>query len=114
MRGHPYTSGMWPFKRDGLSSGVEINTFMDLHGHFTFPERLASHQGGLLRLIVSYNNVNVTEPPTEENLLQNTLWPEVHKLYGHGNEIFALAANPQGTYLASVCKVSTVLIYYVS
>ena len=44
--------------------------------------------------------VGISEPPTEENLLQNTLWPEVQKLYGHGYEIFALAARHDGTLLA--------------
>ncbi|XP_060597873.1 elongator complex protein 2-like [Ruditapes philippinarum] len=43
-------------------------------------------------------------PPSEEHLLQNTLWPEVQKLYGHGYEIFALACDPQGKVLASACK----------
>lgn len=47
------------------------------------------------------------EPPTEENLLQNTLWPEVQKLYGHGYELFALAARHDGTLLASACKATT-------
>ncbi|KAF7284251.1 hypothetical protein GWI33_022248 [Rhynchophorus ferrugineus] len=46
----------------------------------------------------------LTEPPTEETLLQNTLWPETQKLYGHGYEIFSLAASPDGKYLASACK----------
>ncbi|XP_060527513.1 elongator complex protein 2 isoform X2 [Cylas formicarius] len=46
----------------------------------------------------------LTEPPTEETLLQNTLWPETQKLYGHGYEIFALAASPDGKYLASACR----------
>ena len=51
--------------------------------------------------------VGISEPPTEENLLQNTLWPEVQKLYGHGYEIFALAARHDGTLLASACKATT-------
>ncbi|XP_030766678.1 probable elongator complex protein 2 [Sitophilus oryzae] len=46
----------------------------------------------------------LSEPPTEEVLLQNTLWPEIQKLYGHGYEIFSLAASPDGKYLASACK----------
>lgn len=44
------------------------------------------------------------EPPTEEILMQNTLWPETNKLYGHGYEIFALAASQDGKLLASSCK----------
>ncbi|KAI1304905.1 putative elongator complex protein 2 [Halotydeus destructor] len=48
--------------------------------------------------------VTLTEPPTEENLMQNTLWPEVQKLYGHGYELYALASNSDGSVLASSCK----------
>ncbi|XP_046687231.1 probable elongator complex protein 2 [Homalodisca vitripennis] len=44
------------------------------------------------------------EPPTEDNLLQNTLWPETMKLYGHGYEIFSLATTSDGKLLASACK----------
>eukprot|EP00897_Mesotaenium_endlicherianum_P008744 jgi/Mesen1/7899/ME000420S07048 len=45
-----------------------------------------------------------TEPPLEEHLAQNTLWPESQKLYGHGNELFCLAADNGGRLLASACK----------
>ncbi|CAH2000531.1 unnamed protein product [Acanthoscelides obtectus] len=44
------------------------------------------------------------EPPTEETLLQNTLWPETQKLYGHGYEVYSLAASPDRKFLASACK----------
>lgn len=43
-------------------------------------------------------------PPTEETLLQNTLWPEVQKLYGHGYELFSLAADPQCKLLVSSAR----------
>lgn len=36
--------------------------------------------------------------------MQNTLWPEHQKLYGHGYEVYALAASPDGLLLASSCK----------
>lgn len=36
--------------------------------------------------------------------MQNTLWPEVQKLYGHGYEIFALTSTNNGKILASTCR----------
>ncbi|XP_060064524.1 elongator complex protein 2-like [Ylistrum balloti] len=53
---------------------------------------------------VYFQSVHMMEPPTEEHLLQNTLWPETQKLYGHGYEVFSLGCDPQGTVLASACK----------
>lgn len=50
---------------------------------------------------------NVYEPPTEEELMQNTLWPEINKLYGHGYEIFCMAARHNGELLATACKSTT-------
>ncbi|XP_072944394.1 elongator complex protein 2 [Epargyreus clarus] len=51
--------------------------------------------------------VELHEPPTEETLMQNTLWPELQKLYGHGYEVFALAASADAALLASACKATT-------
>lgn len=50
--------------------------------------------------------ITMTAPPSEETLMQNTLWPEMQKLYGHGYEVFALAASPDGKFLASTCRAS--------
>ncbi|KAL3676690.1 hypothetical protein R1sor_026638 [Riccia sorocarpa] len=44
------------------------------------------------------------KPPFEEHLCQNTLWPETHKLYGHGHELYALCCDHSGKLLASACK----------
>ncbi|XP_056335527.1 elongator complex protein 2 [Danio aesculapii] len=53
-----------------------------------------------------FQPLKLTEPPTEDDLLQNTLWPEVQKLYGHGFEMFCLASDCARTVVASACKAS--------
>ncbi|XP_048466977.1 elongator complex protein 2 isoform X2 [Rhincodon typus] len=55
-----------------------------------------------------FQPINLTEPPSEDHLLQNTLWAEVQKLYGHGYEIFCVACNNASTVVASACKASRV------
>lgn len=42
--------------------------------------------------------------PLEEALSQSTLWPETHKLYGHGNDVYTMAACPLGSCIVSACK----------
>jgi elongator complex protein 2 len=49
-----------------------------------------------------------TEPPIEDQLSWHTLWPESHKLYGHGNELFSLCCDHRGELVASSCKVWTI------
>lgn len=44
------------------------------------------------------------QPPKEESLLTNTLWPEIQKIYGHGYELFAVAVNERRQHIASACK----------
>lgn len=51
--------------------------------------------------------IHLTQPPTEETLMQNTLWPENQKLYGHGYEIYAITATSDGRYLATSCKATS-------
>ncbi|XP_045624889.2 elongator complex protein 2 [Procambarus clarkii] len=53
---------------------------------------------------VYFKPLSLYEPPTEDQLMQNTLWPEATKLYGHGNDIIALAASSDGAVLASSCR----------
>lgn len=48
--------------------------------------------------------VFIDRPPFEEELLQSTLWPEVQKLYGHGNYTFCLCCSNDGTLVATTVR----------
>ena len=43
-------------------------------------------------------------PPEEAELLQDSVWPEVNKLFGHGNELYCMANSHDGTVVVSACK----------
>ena len=46
----------------------------------------------------------IKEPPVEDQLMTQTLWPESQKLYGHAFEIFCIASSHKGDCAASSCK----------
>ncbi|KRX78423.1 Elongator complex protein 2 [Trichinella sp. T6] len=46
---------------------------------------------------------NEDQPLLATDLAQNTLWIEVHKLYGHGFELHTVASNHAGSVVASAC-----------
>jgi elongator complex protein 2 len=51
---------------------------------------------------------DTTSPPFEGELVQNSLWPELAKLYGHGYELLATAASPSKDLVATACKVKKI------
>lgn len=51
--------------------------------------------------------MDLKSPPNEEYLMQNTLWPELQKLYGHGYELYSITATSTGDLIASACKATT-------
>lgn len=54
--------------------------------------------------------VELTEAPIEDQLMWHTLWPESHKLYGHGNELFSLCCDHRGELVASSCKAQSAAV----
>eukprot|EP01029_Cantina_marsupialis_P018625 TRINITY_DN4294_c0_g1_i1.p1 TRINITY_DN4294_c0_g1~~TRINITY_DN4294_c0_g1_i1.p1 ORF type:complete len:533 (+),score=188.53 TRINITY_DN4294_c0_g1_i1:176-1774(+) len=46
--------------------------------------------------------------PIEDDLVQNTIWPEQFKAYGHGNELVRIRAHPTLPIVASSCKARSV------
>ncbi|XP_047341599.1 elongator complex protein 2 [Impatiens glandulifera] len=67
-------------------------------------ERTTNEGMDTLETIPEAVPVEFTEPPIEEQLVWHTLWPETHKLYGHGNELFSLCSDHVGKIVASSCK----------
>ncbi|KAK7508595.1 hypothetical protein BaRGS_00000161 [Batillaria attramentaria] len=86
--------------------GLSNKAVFDITQPTADAERLIPAQPNDQYTDMYFHPISLTAPPSEEHLLQNTLWPEVHKLYGHSYEVFALAADPAGKLLASSCKAS--------
>lgn len=75
------------------------------------PRERKSNEGDTLETIPDAVPVALTEPPIEEQLAFNTLWPESHKLYGHGNELFSVCCDHEGNLVASSCKVYLFVVF---
>lgn len=71
------------------------------------PDRSGNEGIDTLETIPDAVPVVLTEPPIEDQLAWHTLWPESHKLYGHGNELFSLSCDHKGKLVASSCKAQT-------
>ena len=72
MWGHRFKSEMWPFKRGGLSSGVEINTFMF---RFTLSSGLSRGFGLSSGVPFYLSNLNYLE-----NISKYTHWYKIYVL----------------------------------
>ncbi|KAK9277734.1 hypothetical protein L1049_007281 [Liquidambar formosana] len=74
------------------------------------PDRTGNDGLDTLETIPDAVPVVLTEPPIEEQLAWHTLWPESHKLYGHGNELFSLCCDHGGKLVASSCKAQSAMV----
>ncbi|KAK0087867.1 hypothetical protein PV325_013856 [Microctonus aethiopoides] len=63
-----------------------------------------AHNNNELQENFDDNNLQCDLPPTEEEIIRHTLWPELEKLYGHGYEIFSMSARHDGRLLATASK----------
>ncbi|CAL9157069.1 elongator complex protein 2-like [Musa acuminata AAA Group] len=81
-----------------------------MHANTDTPSRLQSDASNSLETVPDAVPTVFTEPPVEEQLSWHTLWPESHKLYGHGNELFSLCCDHEGKLVASSCKAQSATV----
>ncbi|GAV75750.1 WD40 domain-containing protein [Cephalotus follicularis] len=81
-----------------------------VHAAIEIPERNGNDGLDTLESIPDAVPIVLTEPPIEDQLAWHTLWPESHKLYGHGNELFSLCCDHDGKLVASSCKAQSATV----
>ncbi|KAL4189160.1 hypothetical protein AMTRI_Chr08g205590 [Amborella trichopoda] len=75
-----------------------------VHTANTAVDKSTANGADKLETILDAVPIALTSPPIEEQLAWHTLWPESHKLYGHGNELYSLCCDHGGKLIASACK----------
>lgn len=92
----------------GASSPYDVDMFKgdeNLSGKSKKASDNTSEWHEVSKLVKEMSKVDHLENiPVEEILLQSTLWWERNKLFGHGNELHALAVDSMGEFLASASK----------
>eukprot|EP00039_Didymoeca_costata_P030246 m.28618 g.28618 ORF g.28618 m.28618 type:complete len:817 (-) comp8016_c0_seq1:43-2493(-) len=58
-------------------------------------------------VLIPFSPQNFTDAPLEQQLLQNTLWPETQKLYGHGFEVISVSVSNDKSMIMSTCKATS-------
>ncbi|KRY69315.1 Elongator complex protein 2 [Trichinella pseudospiralis] len=100
-----------------LSSVCEVEHFLENEDRLVAGDRAIMPALGLSNISISDDNDDkynikfkngtmdnlLVEPLLATDLAQNTLWIEVHKLYGHGFELHTVASNHAGSVVASAC-----------
>lgn len=91
--------------------GIEVNNEGKNDKIISIPSLNLSNKASLVEKCNKNSYVNsssfLCDPPFEEKLIRFTLWPESQKLYGHSYEIFSMAAQHNGTLLATSSKSSS-------
>ena len=82
-------------------------------GETVTADREISHGAHETYMSQQFTALHLEEAPKEEDLIQNSLWWEERKLYGHGAELQSLAVSPDKAWLASSCKVSHIFMLLV-
>ena len=89
--------------------GLSNKAIFDESGTVT-ADREISHGAHETYMSQQFTALNLKEAPKEEDLIQNSLWWEERKLYGHGAELQSLAVSPDRKWIASSCKVSDIIL----
>ena len=94
------------FDESGTVQGTVFCCFELFKFDILKADREISHGANELYMSQQFTALKLTEAPKEEDLIQNSLWWEERKLYGHGAELQSLAVSPDQKWIASSCKAS--------